>query len=86
MRTEHINVNGMTCGSCTSTVTRALQAIPGVSEVNVSLTPGQATVKYDENVTSPRQLKSAVTAAGYGVGMPDATAAQPVKGKGGCCS
>lgn len=86
MQIEHMNVSGMTCGGCTNTVTRALQAIPGVSDVNVSLSPGQATVKYDENLTSPMQLKSVVTGAGYGVGMPDPKSAQPAKGKDGCCS
>lgn len=83
MQTEHINVSGMTCGGCTGTVTRALQAIPGVIEVNVSLSPGQATVKYDERVATPGQLKSAVTSAGYGVGSPDAAGARTAKG--GCC-
>ncbi len=86
MQTEHIKVSGMTCGGCTSTVSRALNAIAGVSDVNVSLSPGHATVTYDENVTSPHQLKSAVSAAGYGVDMADSKSAQPTKGKGGCCS
>ena len=35
MQTEQIQVTGMTCGGCTSNVTRALKAIPGVSDVNV---------------------------------------------------
>ena len=84
MQTEQIKISGMTCGGCTSKVTRALEAVGGVGDVKVSLSSGEATVKYDESVTSPAQLKSAVTAAGYGVGMPDAKAARPAKG--GCCS
>ena len=84
MQTEHINVSGMTCGGCTNAVTRALRAIPGVSDVNVSLSPGQATVRYDESVTTPNQLQLAVTGAGYGVGAPDPAGARPAKG--GCCS
>ena len=67
MQTELLKVTGMTCGSCTSNVTHALKAIKGVSDVKVSLAAGEATVQYDEWLTSPDQLKSAVKGAGYGV-------------------
>ena len=83
MQTEQININGMTCGGCTSKITRALQAVGGVGDVKVSLSSGEATIQYDERVTSPAQLKSAVTAAGYGVDPTPAKAARPAKG--GCC-
>ena len=64
MQTELLKVTGMTCGGCTSTVTHALQAVTGVGDVNVSLSSGEAAVQYDERLTSPEQLKSAVTARG----------------------
>jgi len=83
MQTEHLKVTGMTCGSCTSKVTNTLKTMPGVSDVKVSLSAGEATVQYDERLTSPDQLKSAVKGAGYGV---DVTNAAPNhKSKGGCC-
>ena len=83
MQTELLKVTGMTCGGCTSNVTHALKAIAGVGDVKVSLSAGEATVQYDERLTSPDQLKSAVKGAGYGV---DATnTAQKPQGKGGCC-
>ena len=83
MQTELLKVTGMTCGGCTGSVTKALKAVAGVSDVSVSLSAGEATVQYDEKLTSPDQLKTAVTSAGYGV---DAThAAQKPEGKGGCC-
>ena len=44
MQTEHLKVTGMTCGGCTSSVTKALKAIAGVGDVNVSLAAGEATV------------------------------------------
>jgi copper chaperone CopZ len=47
----------------------------------VSLSSGEAMVKYDEKLTSPDKLKLAVASAGYGV---DAAANGP-KAKGGCC-
>ena len=60
MQTETLKVTGMTCGGCTSNVTQALKAITGVGDVTVSLSAGEATVQYDERLTSPDLLKSAV--------------------------
>lgn len=74
----------MTCGSCTGNVTQALKAVTGVGDVNVSLAAGEATVKYDERVTSPDQLKTAVKGAGHGIAVPNAASSQ--RSKGGCCS
>ena len=83
MQTELLKVTGMTCGGCSSNVTNALKAISGVDNVKVSLAAGEATVQYDERVTSPARLKSAVTGAGYGVGGVDT--AEKSHGKSGCC-
>jgi len=84
MQTELLKVSGMTCGGCSSKITSALKAVSGVDDVNVSLSAGEATVRYDERLTSPNQLKSAVKGAGYGV---DATKTSPGdQSKGGCCS
>ena len=83
MQTEQIQVSGMTCGGCTNSVTRALKAVRGVSEVNVSLSAGEATVQYDDRQTSPDQLKAAVRGAGYGVDVVKAAGSRPAKG--GCC-
>ena len=83
MQTELLKVTGMTWCGCTSNVTHALKAIPGVGDVTVSLSAGEAMVQYDEQLTSPDQLKLAVKEAGYGV---DATnTAQKSQGKGCCC-
>ncbi len=82
MQTETMNVTGMTCGGCVSKVTRALNAVPGVGHVDVSL-PGRASVDFDEKLTSRDRLQSAVKDAGYGIGAnADATSGRT---KGGCC-
>lgn len=82
MQTEHLKVTGMTCGGCTSTVTQALQTVKGVDQVDVSLAAGEATVHFDELLTSPAQLKSAVQKAGYGVNGSNASSDG---GPRGCC-
>lgn len=82
MQTEQIKVTGMTCGGCTSSVTKALRTVNGVNDVNVSLSDGNATVQYDEKLTTAEQLKSAVIEAGYGVDASNTT--QQPQGKS-CC-
>lgn len=82
MQTETMNVTGMTCGGCVGKVTRALNAVPGVGHVDVTL-PGKASVEFDEKLTSRQRLQSAVTSAGYGVASgEEATSSRT---KGGCC-
>jgi len=82
MQIETFKIAGMTCGGCTDKVTRALKAVAGVGDVQVSLSNGEATVQFDEHSTSLAQLKTAVREAGYGV---DAAVAAKPKRKGGCC-
>lgn len=82
MQTEQIKVTGMTCGGCSSNVTKALRAVNGVDDVIVSLSDANATVQYDEKLTSPEQLKSAIKEAGYGVDASNTP--QQSSGKG-CC-
>lgn len=80
MTTEQLNVSGMTCGGCVGNVTRALSAVPGVNNVDVSLPKHTATVKFDEAQTSIDAMRTAVRSAGYDV------VETPVKtAGGGCC-
>lgn len=67
MKTENILVTGMTCGGCVNSITQALKSVAGVSEVNVLLATGETSVQYDEKLTSPMQLRSAVENAGFGI-------------------
>lgn len=76
-----LNVGGMTCQSCQNHVTKALRAVEGVSNVEVSLERGTATVAYDDEKTNPGALAQAVTEAGYQVGTEPA----PARRAGGCC-
>lgn len=60
-------VTGMSCGGCVNSVHRVLTALPGVRSVEVTLTPGQARVVYDEARVDRAALVQAVVDAGFGV-------------------
>lgn len=65
-RTEY-RVAGMTCGHCASSVTEALSALTGVSDVQIALVPGGISTV---TIAAARRLgdaevQSAVTEAGY---------------------
>ena len=67
MESIKMNVQGMTCGGCVASVTRVLKAVPGVSEVAVTLQPGVASVTFDPARTRATALRSAIVDAGFDV-------------------
>ncbi len=62
--TKTLNVTGMMCQHCVMHVTKALEGVPGVSAVDVSLEAGTATVEAAEGVADDA-LVAAVAEAGY---------------------
>jgi copper chaperone len=68
MENTVIKVGGMTCQGCVRSVTRVLEAVPGVSKVDVSLDKGEAALSYDPAKTGMPQFKQAVEDAGFEVG------------------
>jgi copper chaperone len=60
-------VEGMSCGGCVASVKRVLEALPGVSNVTVTLEPGRASADYDPARVTAEALYDAVRNAGYGV-------------------
>ena len=61
-----LTVEGMMCQNCVKHVTRALQGIPGATDVSVSLEEKKAEVTVPDTVTD-EDLKAAVVDAGYEV-------------------
>ena len=57
-------VKGMSCASCSAHVTKALQRLEGVSEVNVNLATNTARVSYDPQLCTPEQMQQAVAQMG----------------------
>ncbi|NMF88953.1 heavy-metal-associated domain-containing protein [Aromatoleum petrolei] len=61
-----IKVEDMSCGGCVRNVTAVLKALPGVSDVQVSLEAAQAVVRYDPEKVSVEAMRAAVEDAGFG--------------------
>ena len=73
MRT--IPVSGMTCGHCVKTVTKALEAVPGVREARVDLEAERAEVDFEPgSEVGVEPLRQAVRQAGYEVPQLDGEA------------
>ena len=64
MQTLSFDVSGMTCGGCTGSVQRVLSKLDGISHVEVSLSPGVATVVADPARVTPAQIESAISQLG----------------------
>ena len=58
-------VSGMRCDNCAATISKRLDALPGVTESRVSYALEDARIRFDPAAVSPRALVEAVEAAGY---------------------
>ncbi|MDG3005641.1 heavy metal translocating P-type ATPase [Paludisphaera mucosa] len=65
MEVWEIAVRGMTCGHCVGSVTRAIEAVPGVESVVVDLEAGRAEVSVDPAVARREAVERAIHEAGY---------------------
>jgi copper ion binding protein len=66
MTTTTYQISGMTCGHCVNAVSSELGQLPGVSDVQVDLAAGTATVTSDQPL-DPAVVRAAVDEAGYEV-------------------
>ena len=64
-RTEVVAVRGMHCGGCERTVSRALEALPGVGRAHADLVAEEVAVTYDPDRTDLDAIRAAVRAAGF---------------------
>ena len=62
-----LDVEGMTCASCSQAVEGALSDLEGVDEANVNLTTEKATLSFNPSEVGYEEFKQAVENAGYGV-------------------
>jgi copper chaperone len=66
MKMPDIKVKGMSCGHCAAAVTKAMQSLPGVSEVKVDLASGRVTYQSAGPVPA-EAVARVIKAAGYEV-------------------
>lgn len=65
MNTIELTISGMTCQGCVKSVTRVLEALPGVKHTDVAI--GRATVEFDPEAQNADTLRSAIEDAGFDV-------------------
>ena len=63
MQTTELKVDGMTCGSCVASVTKALKRVPGVQDVEVDLGSGIARVHGEHAAHQVPEVVAALAAA-----------------------
>jgi len=61
-----VKIQGMRCGHCSASVTKALSAIDGITDVRIDLEKGEATYTPTKEVP-PETIKKAIAAIGFEV-------------------
>ena len=64
-QTVTLDVDKMYCALCPVTVTKAMEGVEGVSEVEVDFGTKTAVVTFEDTTTNWEQVASASTNAGY---------------------
>lgn len=64
-QTIKISVTSMSCASCVGRVEKILNALPGVTNISVSLTAETARVTFLEGVVQTKEILSACASGGY---------------------
>ena len=60
LQQARLEIKGMTCGGCESSVNHALSSKKGVMQATTSYEEGMAKVSFDPNLVSPEILKKAI--------------------------
>lgn len=68
MNRVEIPVQGMSCEHCVRRVARALENLPGVEGIQVSLPEGKASLTFDQSRTGIDEARRAIEEAGYSTG------------------
>ena len=64
-RTDVVAVHGMHCGGCERTVSRAVAAVPGVTNAQADFVAEEVEVTYDPGQTGLDAIRAAVRDAGF---------------------
>ena len=61
-----LKATGMTCGSCSSKISKALESLKGVAVTEVDVEGGWVVVGYDTKTVKPDVLAEKVSSTGFG--------------------
>lgn len=61
-----LKTTGMTCGSCSSKIIKALESLNGVAVSEVDVEGGWVVVGYDTKTVKPEALAAKVSSTGFG--------------------
>jgi copper chaperone len=67
MSSQTIQVRGMSCNHCSQTILCALEAMPGVSKVSVSLEKDEVVVDFDDTQTDTQTISAKIIEIGFEV-------------------
>ena len=67
MKTEVLNVIGMSCGHCVKAVEESVGGLAGVKSVVVDLSSGKVEVSYDSSAVTLDSIKETIDDQGYEV-------------------
>jgi len=82
MKTDTVEIKGMSCSACARASERAAAGVPGVSNASVNFATEALTVEYDEGATGLAAIAAAIAEAGYEAVLPTAvkSASVPIGG------
>jgi copper chaperone len=63
-----LQVDGMTCGGCTSSVEKALTAQSGVKSATASIEEANVQIEFDPSKIQEAALRNVIEDAGFNVG------------------
>jgi copper chaperone len=67
MNTLTLTVTGMSCMGCVNSVKNLVNALAGVSQIEVDLATGRVEIKHDPAQTQAQQIRNAIEDGGYGI-------------------
>ncbi|MDD2378052.1 MAG: copper chaperone CopZ [Bacilli bacterium] len=60
-----LQVEGMSCDHCVKSIKKSVNELPGVAQVEVSLSDKTVMVEYDNTKVKVEQIKSVIEEQGY---------------------
>ncbi|WP_336135801.1 heavy metal translocating P-type ATPase [Natronomonas amylolytica] len=64
-RRERLTIGGMSCATCSETVSESAEALDGVEEASVNFATDEGTVAFDPDEVSLAEIYEAIESAGY---------------------